>query len=123
MKYQWLLNLSLFLLLCACGRELPKLDGIDAGKWKDDKKGCNGYRQSTEAKLLGQTEQLKGLAEMDIVRLLGKPDQNELYKRNQKFYSYYISPGIDCAYHDSINHRLVLRFNAMGYAQLVAIEK
>jgi len=123
MKSQSLFNCLLFFLLCGCGRELPTLDGIDVDKWKEDKKGCAGYRQSTESKLIEQTELLKGLAEMDIIRLLGKPDQNELYKRNQKFYSYYISPGADCSFHDSANHKLVLRFNAMGYAQLVAVEK
>jgi hypothetical protein len=123
MKFQSLLRISLFIILCGCGRDLPKLDGIDVEKWKEDKKGCRGYRHSTETKLVEQTELLKGLAEMDVIRLLGKPDQNELYKRNQKFYSYYISPAADCAYHDSLNHKLVLRFNAMGYAQLVSVEK
>jgi hypothetical protein len=123
MRFPSLLRWSLIVLLCGCGKELPKLDGIDAEKWKEDKKGCTGYRQSTETSLIGQTNQLKGLAEMDIIRLLGKPDQNELYKRNQKFYSYNISPAEGCAYHDSTNHKLVLRFNAMGYAQLVAVEK
>lgn len=76
-----------------------------------------------EAALAAEIPKLKGLAEMDIIRLLGRPDQNELYKRNQKFYSYFISPGPPCLTTDSASHKLVLRFNAMGYAQLVSIER
>ncbi len=59
---------------------------------------------------------------MDIISILGKPDQNELYKRNQKFYYYFISPGPACKTPDSTAYKMILRFNAMGYAQLVSIE-
>jgi outer membrane protein assembly factor BamE (lipoprotein component of BamABCDE complex) len=71
--------------------------------------------------LISQKEELKGLSEDDIIELLGRPDRNELYKRNQKFYYYDLEPGKPC---DSTAHnqQLILRFNAMGLAKEVAIE-
>lgn len=113
----------LTLLLLSCGKEIPTLQGVDIEKWKADKNGCVGYRKSIKASLSSEISKLKGLAEMDVIRLLGKPDQNELYKRNQKFYSYFISPGPLCLDADSASQKLVLRFNAMGYAQLVSLER
>lgn len=110
------------LLLCSCGKELPTLDGMDTDQWKNDKNACLGSRQSMETNLRTQISKLKGLAEMDVIKLLGRPDQNELYKRNQKFYYYFITPGPGCTSQDTASLKLVLRFNAMGYAQLVSIE-
>ena len=112
----------LFLLLISCGKELPSLDGINTDDWKGDKNACRGDRQSMESAFRKEIPKLKGLAEMDVIKLLGRPDQNELYKRNQKFYYYSITPGPGCVGADSVAIKLVLRFNAMGYAQLVSIE-
>lgn len=111
------------LLLFACGKELPTLEGIDLEKWKNDKNACLGSRQLMEPALRSEISKLKGLSEMDVIGLLGRPDQNELYKRNQKFYYYFISPGPGCTTADTAFHKLAVRFNAMGYAQLVSIEQ
>jgi hypothetical protein len=60
---------------------------------------------------------------MQIVKLLGKPDRNELFKRNQKFFLYFIDPAPECVPGDSaVVQKLVIRFNAMGLAKEVAIE-
>ncbi|MBT1705411.1 hypothetical protein [Chryseosolibacter indicus] len=70
-----------------------------------------------------QKQKLLGSDEMEIVQLLGKPDQNELYKRNQKFYYYYITPGPACQTADTLkSSRLSIRFTAMGLAKEIAIE-
>ena len=66
---------------------------------------------------------LLGLDEMQLVELLGSPDQNELYSRNQKFYYYFIEPAPSCDVKgDSTSERLVIRFNAVGLAKEVSIE-
>ena len=106
----------------SCGKALPVLDGIDSEKWKADRDACQGYRQSVAISIKTELNKLKGLSEMDVIRLLGKPDENELYKRNQKFYSFFLSPGPNCEGSDTSAQKLVLRFNAMGYAQLVSVE-
>lgn len=120
MSYRLSALLILF-LLSACSKPLPTLEGIDLDKWKDDKNGCLGIRQSMEEAIQREHSKLKGLSEMDIIEMLGRPDQNELYKRNQKFFYYYIRPGNMCSNPEPTFVRLEIRFNAMGYAQLVAV--
>jgi len=48
---------------------------------------------------------------------MGRPDKNELYRRQQKFYIYYLEPGSLCKESnqasDSASY-LSLRFNATG---------
>ena len=60
---------------------------------------------------------------MQIVKLLGRPDQNELSTRNQKFFYYFLEPAPACGTAtDSLSARLSIRFNAVGLAKEVAIE-
>lgn len=72
---------------------------------------------------MNKTESLKGLSEDQILSLLGRPDRNELYKRNQKFYYYDIEPGKSCDTSTLKNWQLVFRFNAMSRAKEVSVEK
>ena len=70
-----------------------------------------------------QKEKLLSLSEAEVMGLLGRPDENELYKRNQKFFYYNILPARSCTGKtDSLTARLVIRFNAMGLAKEVTIE-
>ena len=74
--------------------------------------------------ILSQKEKLLALSELDIVDLLGKPDQEELYKRNQKFYYYFIEPSEECNLGSQEKSlRLVIRFNAMGLAKEIVTEE
>ena len=117
-----LLSILILFSVLSCGRKTPELAGIDKDQWKEDRNACTGYRKATSLAMEQEMKKLKGLSENDIISLLGRPDQNELYKRNQKFYSYFLLPGQPCPQPDSLSRKLVLRFNAMGYAQQVSIE-
>ena len=113
------------LLVCVafgCGKPLPQLENIDMKQWKDDKFGCNGFREKSLETLSSQKDELKGLSEADILQLLGRPDQNELYKRNQKFFYYFIEPSVKCDSSKQSARRLSIRFNAMEMAKEVVIE-
>ncbi len=121
MSLKFSLVLIVFLIF-SCGKDLPNLQGVDSEKWKGDKNACLGDRKTMESSLQEEINKLKGLSEMDIIKLLGRPDENELYERNQKFYTYFISSGPACAIADTAAHKLILRFNAMGFAQLVSIQ-
>jgi len=108
--------------LISCGKELPTLDSIDLEPWKEDKNGCTKVRIASATSLRDQKDKLLGLSEKQIIELLGRPDRNELYKRNQKFYYFSIDPALSC---DSLNRsprELILRFNAMGFVKEVAVE-
>lgn len=112
---------GLSLLLITCGKPLPDLAPIDLAQWKDDKGGCKQGRLAFIEELKGQKDELKGFSEKDIIKILGRPDHNELYKRNQKFYYYDIDSGKSC--NDQVaGQQLVIRFTAMGYSKEVSIE-
>ncbi|GHM98543.1 hypothetical protein WSM22_00330 [Cytophagales bacterium WSM2-2] len=95
---------------------MPTFEGMDLNQWKEDKNGCKKERLKMLTPFRDQQDKLKGLSEDKIIALLGRPDQNELYKRNQKFYKYFIEPGNSCET-DSASLMLTIRFNAMGLAK------
>ena len=111
-----------FIVLASCSKPIPTMEGVDLTKWKDDKNGCGGKREQMEIAMKNEMSKLKGLSEMDVVDMLGRPDENELFKRNQKFFHYYLTPGPACVDAPPSPHKLIIRFNAMGYAQLVSMD-
>jgi hypothetical protein len=115
--------LFLSVVLISCGKPVPDIRDVDLNLWKEDKGGCQNIRSAELNDLKAQLESLKALSEKDIIELLGRPDRNELYKRNQKFYYYDIEPGKTCFDSIKANQQLVLRFNAIGRAKEVTIEK
>ena len=119
---QKLVLVSFCLFLLSCGKTLPTLDGIDIEKWKEDKNGCTLVRQTSIDQLNHQREKIKSLSETEVVDLLGRPDKNELLKRNQKFFYYYLEPGTTCSNSKVEFKKLMIRFNAIGLAKEVAIE-
>jgi outer membrane protein assembly factor BamE (lipoprotein component of BamABCDE complex) len=121
--FRWLSAVILLVFLSSCGKELPKLDNLDLEKWEKDKNACGSYRKENLEALVSQKEKLLALKEMQIVELLGRPDRNELYKRNQKFFYYYLKPAPECPnYNVDDNARLAIRFNAMGLAKEIMVE-
>jgi hypothetical protein len=120
-SFSLFLFLSLFLL--SCSKPRPDLPGIDRAAWTADKGGCAGTRQSMLTAIKDNTQNLLSLSEVDLVALLGRPDEEELYKRNQKFYYYYIQPSASCGKSIAPNPlRLIIRFNAVGLAKEVTVE-
>jgi hypothetical protein len=114
--------LFLAFILFTCGKPLPSINNIDLNSWKQDKNGCGQFRTSIIAEIDLQKDKLLALDEKQVVELLGNPDRNELYKRNQKFYYYYLKPSPDCQSPPIETSRLVIRFNAMGLAKEVFVE-
>ena len=113
----------ILLISISCGKPLPTLEQIDIDAWKNDKQACAGKRSAMSTALQSQSKKLLALSESEIIALLGKPDEAELYKRNQKFYYYFVDPSKACPQSAGTGTRkLVIRFNATGLAKEVAIE-
>lgn len=122
--------ISLYLPFCAiilfsCGPSIPMMEGIDLAKWRQDVNGCAGERVVALKQFELQKDKLLGLAELDIVALLGRPDRSELATRNQKFYYYFVEPAEACEVKsdDLEPARVAIRFNAVGLAKEVRIEQ
>lgn len=107
----------------SCKTELPQLADIDLVKWSSDRNGCQGYRQSAVQVLDSQKNKLLALSANDITSMLGKPDQIELYKRNQKLFFYSLNPAPSCGTKDENTKplRLMIRLNAMERAKEIII--
>jgi len=108
--------------MTGCGNPIPVLDNMDLQEWRSDKDGCLNKRTAMAASIESQKDKLLALKEQQIISLLGKPDQNELYARNQKFYSYFLTPAPLCASFQNDPKILIIRFNAMGLAKEVSVE-
>jgi hypothetical protein len=121
-KSKWFSFLFIAVITFSCGKKLPELTGIDKPLWIEDKNACNGKRSKMIKAMQDEKDKLLALDEMQIVELLGRPDQNELYKRNQKFFYYFMESAPTCPNSGSTPARLVIRFNAMGLAKEVSIE-
>lgn len=116
----WLLALGVIVL--ACGKPLPALENVNLQDWKNDRNGCNGLRLAMKESVVSQKEKLLSLSETDMIKLLGKSDETELYKRSEKFYKYYFNGGPDCAQDSARASVMIIRFNAMNLAKEVMIE-
>ena len=112
----------LMLLLFPGCNNTPELSGFNSDQWKNDKNGCEGVREDMVDQLYEVKDELTGLKEKQVIRLLGRPDIAELYKRGQRFFEYNISPGEDCNRETNKDINLVIRFNSLGMANEINIE-
>lgn len=106
----------------SCGNNEITLEGVDLDVWKQDPKGCRSMRATMGVQLEKQSEKLLRLSEMEIMDLLGKPDENELFVRSQQFYRYYIDPAPSCQAGKDDPRVLIVRFNALGLSHEVSVE-
>ena len=119
------ISVIIILLSISCRPEGPSFSGFDIEQWRDDRDGCDGARMTAKDTFTVQRDKLLALSESEIVSALGTPDLQELSKRNQKFYYYYLEPHGECSTADpgSKPLRVAIRFNAVGLAKEVRIEK
>jgi hypothetical protein len=119
-------NLVSFLILAtlvlSCSKK-PAFKQFDAAAWSSDAHGCNGIRKGLTENLLKERDQLLARDEMEVFKVLGKPDAHEIYKRSEKFFYYSIDPDSTCARESEHAKKLVIRFNAVGLAKEIVVEK
>jgi hypothetical protein len=122
-KSSWLSLVFVAVLFVSCGKSLPDLEGFDEKSWKEDKDGCGNKRSKMITAIKSEKGKLLSLNEGQVIRILGRPDRNELFTRNQKFFEYFLEPSPECSADSTQSAlKLVVRFNAMGLAKEVAVE-
>lgn len=106
-------SLVLIFLVISCSGG-PGLIGFDAQRWKEDIMGCKEDRLVLIDQLMERKSELTGLGQEEVVELIGKPDMHELYSRNKKSFTYYLSNGPDCDQADDNPPKLIVRFDGLG---------
>ena len=106
--------------MSACTKKVDTGD-FDVEAWQEDTKACNGTRSEMVEALLTLKPNLLGHYQKRIIKVLGEPEEQELYKRSQVYYIYYIDPAGDCT--DAVQNprKLEVRFTALGIANEVNI--
>lgn len=124
--------IGLIVLLCslcmfqACSskkKKIRKLQNFDSAAWISDRKGCSGARMEMKDDLLRQKFRMRGLKTGQIVDLLGRPDAEELYNRNQKYYIYFLEAGPGCPEPGAEIIALYVRFTAVGIANEITLRQ
>lgn len=127
--YRWLRRLCLVVMLpafYACTSQSVEIEGFNSYVWQQDKWGCAQERAALLEPLMESKEKVLGLREAEVIRLLGKADEMELYTRNQKFLIYYLEPNLHCTAATELEgnaRALHIRLNALGQAQEMFIRK
>lgn len=110
----------IILFLSGC---LKKVDvgSFDTEVWKKDPKGCLVQRPSLIEELNKNKKGLLGLYQKDVLKVLGPPEEQELYKRSQTYYIYYIDAADNCDMPVENPRKLYIRFTSLGIANEVTI--
>ena len=102
----------------------PKADlgDFDTLTWKADIKGCKGERAEMFEDIQNLKSNLLGLYQKTVIKHLGQPEEQELYKRSMNYYIYYIDPAKGCQNAVEQPRYLELRFTSLGIANEVNIK-
>ncbi|HBH24228.1 MAG TPA: hypothetical protein DDY13_12490 [Cytophagales bacterium] len=122
MKNWWMLFLLMVFFLGTCGRK-KQIEGFDSDKWIADKMACQEQRSEMRKDLLRIKYKLRGLNTDEIEDVLGKPDAQELYRRNQKYYIYYLEPAPECDTYQDQTTKVYIRFTAVGIAHEITFRE
>uniref|UniRef100_UPI004047B73B hypothetical protein n=1 Tax=Roseivirga sp. TaxID=1964215 RepID=UPI004047B73B len=115
-----LIFLALFFLF-GCTKKIEVGD-FDSERWVADRQGCNGNRVEMIDDVIKIKENLLGLYQKSVIKVLGKPEGEELYERSQTYWWYYIDPSGECANANENPRKLTIRYTALGIANQVDIE-
>ncbi len=110
--------------LLSCSSSSVDIPEFDEKAWIKDKNGCANTRAEMITSLTNSLDMIKGLSENEVLALLGSPDMNELFTRNQKFYIYHITPSLECGVTGQEKQLfLEIRFSATNMAREVMIKE
>ena len=114
----------LFIIVCLSScQNATQFPGFDTEDWKKDRFACNGTRTGMKGDFEKVRQKLKGLTQMEVVDVLGKPDLQRLDERNMKSYLYFLEPARTCTGGKNDAQVAILRFNAVDRVFEVTYEE
>lgn len=117
------INLIFLVLIFSfsCTKKI-EIGDFDSERWIADRQGCNGDRVEMIDDVIKIKENLLGLYQKSVIKVLGKPEGEELYERSQTYWWYYLDPSGECANASENPRKLTIRYTALGIANQVDIE-
>ena len=112
--------LYLLAIPMACGNRLD-LGNFDKDEWQADLNGCDSKRSQMLKEIEEVKPQLLGLYQKAIIKVLGQPEEQELYRRSQTYYIYWLDPSSGCPSPIEKPRKLEVRFTALGIANEINI--
>ncbi|MEP1095235.1 MAG: hypothetical protein ABJG78_09005 [Cyclobacteriaceae bacterium] len=106
--------------LSSCYKNL-ELEGFNEDDWKSFRTTCSEYRLKKADLLIENQDLLLESTQNEIESLLGAAEEHELYRRNEKFFHYRLTPRDTCENADDTIKFLSIRFNAVGRASDVQV--
>ena len=82
-------------ILSSCEKKID-LGKFNSQAWINDFNGCDGSREIQMIYLDDIKSRFTGMRESQVIKILGKPNKQELGERNVKMYIYYYKPGKQC---------------------------
>lgn len=117
----WLL-FSFFLIVISSCTKSANTEAFDSETWISDPKGCELKRVEQIDQIYEVKQEVLGLHQKSILKIFGKPDEEELYERSQTYFIYGIDPSGDCENKIEDPRKLYIRFTALGIANEVNIK-
>ncbi len=113
--------LILTVLMCSCYPKIS-IEGFDNEAWQKPIETCDDNKESLAQLLIMQQDKILGKGQAEIKELLGQPSEHELYRRNQKFFFYILTPADTCK-NVMIQTKLSIKFDAIDRAKELMIEE
>ena len=116
---------NILLLVCCCllsgCLKKVEINNFDKTSWNSDPNGCLGKRVELIDNINQNKKNILGLYQKDVLKIFGSPEEQELYKRSQTYYIYYLDPSNECDASDENPRKLYIRFTSLGIANELTI--
>ena len=127
-------KLLLFLIIIAVligyygsyyNKKAPEIKGMNYSLWKNDKYGCKSDRENLVDLIISNRDKFLKYNQNQIINILGKPENQTLYERGQKFFYYYIKYHPECDKKNALPEeeqiKLEIRFDALNRSKEIFV--
>ena len=127
-------KLLLFLIIIAVligyyvsyyNKKAPEIKGMNYSLWKNDKYGCRSDRENLVDLIISNRDKFLKYNQNQIINILGKPENQTLYERGQKFFYYYVKYHPECDKKNALPEeeqiKLEIRFDALNRSKEIFV--
>ena len=127
-------KLPLFLVIIAIligyyvsyyNKKAPEIKGMNYSLWKNDKYGCKSDRENLVDLIISNRDKFLKYNQNQIINILGKPENQTLYERGQKFFYYYVKYHPKCDKKNALPEeeqiKLEIRFDALNRSKEIFV--